>query len=183
MSQLYKVKNRSAGTVSYRIPEMNVKRFFTAGEVKEISYEELEQLSYQRGGKRLMMDVLQIESPDAVDKLDMKVEPEYWMDEAKIKDLILDSTKLNEFLDCLDFAPSGVIELIKDLGVKLPMTDLNKIKALKNKTGFDVQLALLNVRDDDEPVQEAPTRRVSAEGTKQPGRRVATEYKVVNKDN
>lgn len=55
-----------------------------------------------------------------------------------------------QFLDCLDFAPAGVIDLIKVLAIKLPMTDANKREALKEKTGFDVDAALANVRAEKE---------------------------------
>ena len=181
MEKMYNVKNRSAGTVSYKIPELNIKRFFHVGETKKISYDELEKLSYQPGGRKLMLHVLQIEEPEVVKQLDMSVEPEYWLDENKIKELIQGNDNLDAFLDCLDFAPVGVIELIKDLAVKLPMTDLNKIKALKQKTGFDVQLALINNQDDDDTPIEAPKRRVKAETEDKPARRTTTDYKIVNK--
>ena len=183
--KMYKVKNRSASTVGYNIPDMNIKRFFNINETKLISFDELQQLSYQMGGKALLREVLQVENADVVSDLDMKVEPEYWMNEDKIKELILDVTKQDEFLDCLDFAPEGVIDLIKDLSIKLPMTDLNKIKALKNKTGFDVQLAIVNTRDEnDTPVETVSKRRVKSEEDKKEtsGRRVPSEYKVVNKE-
>jgi len=42
----YKVKNRSAGVVLYKIPEDSVVRRFAPGETKRISYEELLHLSY-----------------------------------------------------------------------------------------------------------------------------------------
>jgi len=33
---------------------------------------------------------------------------------------------LDEFLDCLDFAPEGVTDLIKTLAVELPLNDVAK---------------------------------------------------------
>jgi len=33
---------------------------------------------------------------------------------------------LDEFLDCLDFAPEGVKDLIKTLSVELPLNDVSK---------------------------------------------------------
>ena len=41
---VYNVKNRSSGMVIYRIPEDNIRREFAPGEVKKISFEELEKL-------------------------------------------------------------------------------------------------------------------------------------------
>ena len=48
---LIKVLNRDNGSVVYSIPEMNgLRRVFQAGEVKEVTFEELEKLSYIPGG-------------------------------------------------------------------------------------------------------------------------------------
>ena len=42
---IIKVTNRDNGTVGYRIPEMNIRRLFQRGEVKEVTMEELRKLS------------------------------------------------------------------------------------------------------------------------------------------
>lgn len=52
------VKNRGAAHVSYRIPEEGIRRSFAPGESKTISYEELEKLTYQPGGMRLITGFL-----------------------------------------------------------------------------------------------------------------------------
>lgn len=58
-----KVLNRDNGSVVYSIPEMNgLRRVFQSGETKEITYEELEKLSYIPGGLRLLEDSLVIEN-------------------------------------------------------------------------------------------------------------------------
>nr|DAG21583.1 MAG TPA: hypothetical protein [Caudoviricetes sp.] len=57
--------------------------------------------------------------------LNIHREPEYNMSEAQVKELILNGS-LDAFLDALDFAPLGVIDLIKDLSVKLPISDIHK---------------------------------------------------------
>jgi len=78
---MYNVKNRSAGRVVYKIPEDNVRREFNPGESKRISFEELEKLSYQPGGRELMADFLQIQSAEATHNLGIHTEPEYNMSE------------------------------------------------------------------------------------------------------
>ena len=55
------VKNRSAGMVVYRIPEIGIRREFAPGEIKKIPYEELVKLSYRSGGRPLMENFLQID--------------------------------------------------------------------------------------------------------------------------
>ena len=84
----YIVKNRSASHVLYTIPEDNVRRRFTPGEEKRISYEELLHLSYQPGGRELMANFLQIKSTGVPASLGIKTEPEYYLNEQQIIDLM-----------------------------------------------------------------------------------------------
>jgi hypothetical protein len=53
-----KVKNRSASVVCYSVPDLNVKREFSAGEIKEIPQEELQILLQQPGGRVILTDYL-----------------------------------------------------------------------------------------------------------------------------
>ena len=85
---MYNVKNRSASVVVYTIPENNIRREFMPGETKKISKEELDQLSFQPGGRTLMASFLQIQSDEALQDLNIPVEPEYYMNEQQIVDLI-----------------------------------------------------------------------------------------------
>jgi hypothetical protein len=93
---------------------------------------------------------------------------------------------LDQFLDVLDFAPDGVIDLIKRMAISMPLMDMNKRDALKKKTGLDVDKALANIRaekEDDKPnIDDTPKqRRVQPEV--QAGRRAAApKYNVVNKE-
>lgn len=169
--ELYEVKNRSVGMVVYSIPEENIRREFAPGETKKISFEELEKLSYQAGGRELMRDFLQLQSLKAREDLNIKTEAEYDMSEEQIAQMILSGTQ-EQFLDCLDFAPVGVIDLIKVLAVKLPMTDANKREALLEKTGFDVSAALANSKEDTAPKAENVATTVNS--TAAPRRRTET---------
>ena len=183
MQTIMKVKNRSAGMVVYRIPEHGIRREFAAGEVKKVPYEELVWLSYVPGGRQLMELYLQIQNAEAIEDLNIHTEPEYYMTETQIVDLLQDTSKYDEFLDALDFAPAGVIDLIKALSVNLPLTDTRKIEAIRNKTGFDVAAAIENSKADEEVEAEAPAtngRRVqkTAEASA-PARRTESKYEIV----
>lgn len=160
MATMYKVKNRSAGFASYKIPESNGRRRFAPGEIKTISAEELEKLTYTAGGMALLANFLQIMDAEGIEKVGLNPQPEYHMSEADITKLML-SGSLDEFLDCLDFAPAGVIDLIKKLSVSLPLSDLNKRLALKEKTGFDCDAALRHEMEDkgDEAKANKPAER------------------------
>lgn len=187
---IFNVKNRSASMVVYTIPEDGIRREFMPGEVKKITKEELDKLSFQPGGRELMAGFLQIQSQKMVEELNINAEPEYFMSEQEVADLIVTGS-YDAFLDCLDFAPTGVMDLVKKFAVEIPMTDTRKIAALKDKTGFDVAKALENKRLEKEE-EEADKERAAAgqkERRVQPakeevpqGRRTAPKYKVVNKE-
>lgn len=185
---MYNVKNRSSSIVVYRIPETNLRREFQPGEVKRVPFGELEKLTYQPGGRELLENFLQIMEEEVTTDLNVHREVEYDMSEAQIKELLLHGT-LDAFLDALDFAPIGVIDLIKTLSVQLPLTDLNKRKALKEKTGFDVDKALIHIEEEQAAenkgkiVEETSQRRVQPEAEPQTSARrsAATTYKVVSK--
>ena len=134
----------------------------------------------------ILTNFLQIQDAEAISKMGMRVEPEYHMSEADVAALIT-SGSIDAFLDALDFAPKGVIELIKKLSVSIPMVDMNKRKALKAKTGFDVEAALKHIEEEKEDAgqntilkQTATERRVQPEVPA--GRRTAApKYNVINK--
>jgi hypothetical protein len=44
--EMINVKNRSASVLGYTLPDINVRRRFAPGEVKNISKDELERLAY-----------------------------------------------------------------------------------------------------------------------------------------
>ena len=142
---MFNVKNRSTSVVVYRIPESNLRREWAPGEVKRIPFGELEKLTYQPGGRELIANFLQIMENEVTDDLNVHREPEYNMSEEQVRDLILNGS-IDAFLDALDFAPLGVIDLIKTMSVQLPITDMAKREALKAKTGFDVDKAIENDR-------------------------------------
>ena len=183
---MYNVKNRSSSVVVYRIPESNLRREFAPGETKRIPFGELEKLTYQQGGRAMLEQFLQIIDEAVTTDLNVHREAEYDMSEKQVVELLLTGS-LDAFLDALDFAPMGVIDLIKAMAVKLPLTDLNKRKALKEKTGFDVDKALVHIEEEKTEEREhitpnAPERRVKTTTSATPTRRTTTNYKVVNKE-
>ena len=185
MSTMYNVKNRSAGVATYKIPKMGIRRTFSPGEVKQISDEELEKLTYRPGGMALLANFLQIMEPEAIAKVGLNPQPEYFMSEQDIAKMMTTGS-LDEFLDCLDFAPPGVIDLVKKLSVSLPLGDINKRKALKEKTGFDCDAALKHVMEEKEDegentILKTGERRVKKdEKPAAPERRTAPKYNVVS---
>lgn len=185
MSTMYRVKNRGASLVVYKIPEDGIRREFKPGQTLSISSEELEKLTYQPGGTIILSQFLQILDLEAIKKNNIKVEPEYHMSEADVAALIQRGS-LDAFLDALDFAPVGVIDLIKKLSIDIPLVDIQKRKALKEKTGFDVEAALKHQEEDREDNQTTilkqnnGERRVKVEEVST-GRRTIPQYNVISK--
>lgn len=181
-TDMYNVKNRSSSMVVYKLNDPAIRREFAPGEVKRITFGELEKLTWQPGGRELLENFLQIMEEEVTEDLNVHRELEYDMSESQIADLMLKGS-LDSFLDALDFAPMGVIDLIKKMAVSLPLTDIHKRRALKEKTGFDLDKALQHVEEEraaaaEKPVSSQPERRVKpAEQT--PGRRTTPDYKVV----
>ena len=185
-NKMYTVKNRSASMVVYKIPEEGIRREFAPGESKTIPFAELEKLSFIAGGRELMSNFLQIQSQEATQDLGIHTEPEYNMSEQDVIKLMQEGS-LDEFLDCLDFAPTGIIDMIKQFAVSLPLNDLEKRRALKNKTGFDVNSALMHIEaeknEDKVDADAAPVaqRRVKKDNVPE-GRRTTPKYNVVKKE-
>ena len=186
---LIKVKNRDSGTVGYTIPELgNLHRSFSKGETKEITMDELRKLSYISGGKLLLQDYLIVQNQDALKELlSDDVEPEYYYGEEEIKKLLLTGSN-DQLLDCLEFAPEGVIGLVKDLAVSLKINDISKRNIILEKTGFNVTNAIaINEETIEGEGEEAKSSRRSAPVTVEksdeaPKRRVAApqQYNVVS---
>ena len=187
-TDMYNVKNRSSRVVVYSIPESNLRRTFAPGESKRIPFSELEKLTYQPGGRELIANFLQIMEEEVTQDLNIHREPEYNMSEDQVRDLILNGS-LDAFLDALDFAPIGVIDLIKSLSVSLPITDFQKRQALLKKTGFDVDKAIANDKASKESNESSSIledvspnkRRVVQEEAPQGRRTAGNNYKVINK--
>ena len=192
----FNVKNRSAGIVVYSIPEDGVRREFAPNETKRIRFQELEKLSYQSGGRELMQHFLQITNAEVLDNLNIQAEPEYYMNDEQVIDLIKNGS-LDAWLECLDFAPIGVLDLVKKYAVAVPVSDIDKRRTLKQKTGFDVDAALRHIEEErleEEAMKNANSAAVAAEqkaGERRvkaaqenatPQRRTTPKYKVVNKE-
>ena len=159
-NKMVKVINKFNGTVGYDVPEMGVHRNFYPKESKEISFEELERLSFIPGGDVILKDYLEIIDEDAIMTLfNEKLEPEYHYSENDVKQLLTTGT-LDQFLDCLDFAPDVIKDMIKDLAVELPLNDMAKRQAIQDKLGFNVTRAIeiKNTKYDGETEETTKTK-------------------------
>ena len=183
---LVKVTNRYDGRAGYSIPEMGgLNRTFASGETKEVPMEELRKLSYLPGGQVLLEKYFILDNQEAVTELIGGVEPEYYYTDEDVKNLLLTGS-LDELKDCLDFAPKGVIELVKKYAVDLKINDISKRKAIKDATGFNVDMAVyVNEETSEEKVEEKKERRTAVRKTEttSTGRRTSaptSKYKITS---
>lgn len=167
-TDLVLVRNRNNGTTGYTL-DNNFHRDFNPGESKKIPFTELRQLQWAPGGQYILDNYLVVESQEALDLLNMQVEPEYFYDEEKVKEILL-SSSIDAFADFLDFAPKGALELAKNLAIKEQIPDVRKRDMLSEKTGLNINNAIMVNKimdEDDEKEEEAPKqRRVQPEESK-----------------
>lgn len=154
------VTNRDNSMVGYWIPEMNVKRTFSAGEDKDLSAGELRALAWTKGGRAVIKNHLIIDNVDLVAELLGNVEPEYFYTEADIVNLLLHGTD-DQLRDALDFGYEGTTSLIKDKAVDLKLNDIRKREIILEKTKFDVTNAIRINEESEKAITEAKTRRAA----------------------
>ena len=186
-TDLIQVRNRNNGSTGYTL-DNNFHRNFEPGATKKVPFSELKELQYAPGGEYILENYLVIEDQDALDLLNMTVEPEYFYDEESVRKILFQGT-LDEFADFLDFAPAGALEIAKDIAVKEEIPDVRKRDKLSKKTGLNINNAIMvnKVMAEETPAEvEAPKQRrvqnkeVETEA-KAPARKASVpQYKIVD---
>ena len=186
-NKLIDVRNRDAGSVGYSIPDQGIWRSFAPGETKKIQLEELQALQYVPGGEFTLKHLLMVNDKDALSVLNMETEPEYFYTEKEVKELLTTGT-LDQLKDCLDFAPEGVIDLIKKIAVEIQLPDTLKREAIAKKTGFSINNAIMvnqvmNMESEEKEEEQKTSRRTTPISTteEKPARRTnLPKYNVVS---
>lgn len=186
------VRNRNAGSTGYGL-DNGFHRNFEHNETKKIPLSELVSLSYAPGGEYILKNCLVIEDKSALDYLNLQVEPEYFYSEEDIKKILTDVNQesLDRLEDTLNFAPAGVIEMVKKLAVELEIPDVRKRNLITEKTGFNVnnsiQINHILAEGEDEVAEtQTPARKTTPlTPNTSPERKTAVpaqKYKVVSKN-
>ena len=181
--------NREHGSVTYRIPDLNIRRTFSGGETKQVTFHELEQLSWVEGGKALLKHYLIIQDPEAAEAILGEVEPEYFYTKKEIDKLLTEGT-IAQLEDAIEFGPRGVIDLIKKEAVDLKLNDVRKRDIIFKTTHFNVDNAIRldeeskKIDDDAEAPAETTRRRSEPITTESaaPARKaepIKSKYKIV----
>lgn len=188
--KIVRVTNRNAGWTGYLIPDTGVRRSFSPKEAKNIPLSELQQLQYVAGGDYILRNCLLINDMDALTALSMEnVEPEYFYTEDEVKKLLLEGS-LDQLEDCLNFAPEGVIDLVKTVAVQIELPDIRKRNLISEKTGLNINNAItvntiMNENNTTEEEKKETTRKatpITATESKPERKTVPVDkYKVVKK--
>lgn len=138
MDKKIKVINRAEGSLAYSLPALRINRFFKrSGDYIYVTKEELVELYSSKGGRNIFNKYLQIEDKNVLwDITGMELPPEYDYGEKEIIYLLQEGTD-EQFLDCLDFAPQGVKDLLKSLAFSNRPNTTNKIDAINKEFSID----------------------------------------------
>ena len=183
-NKVIQVTNRDTGSVGYVIPEDGIHRRFTAGETKNLSFAEIEKLSWVPGGKEMLRDYLIIQDQEAAEEILGEVEPEYFYTKETIKTLLSNGT-LEQLQDALEFGPKGVKELIKQEAVEMKLDSNVKRQEIQKATNFNVTRSIELTEGSDESEDAATSKRranpIAASEENSTTSRTTSRYKVVNK--
>ena len=184
-TSIIKITNRSTGIVGYSVPDLNIQRSFTPGETKEVTVEEVQRLSFTKGGKKLLEKYFILHNEDVVEEILGEVEPEYFYTEAEVKELLLRGS-IEQLDDCLTFGNEGVFDMIKKLAVDLEINDISKRDLILKKLGYNVTNAInVSKMDSEEKSEEneaTSKRKSSPINLDKPQRKAASpqKYKVTS---
>lgn len=191
-NKLISVRNRNNGSTGYSIPDRNITRLWNVpGEIKNIPFAELQSLQYVPGGEYILENLLIVEDDEALNALNMHVEPEYKYTEEDIKNILLsvDNDSLDRLEDFLNFSPAGGIDLAQKLAVELEIPDTRKRKMISEKTGLNIDNAIMinHMMNDDDSEEEkaaAPKRKTTPLGEEKksaaPVRKTTPKYVVTS---
>lgn len=174
---LVKLTNRTNGSLSYDVEDLGIRRNFMKDETKEVPMEEIVKLNYSPGGAYMLRECLLIDNEDAIKEVLGQVEPEYYYSRDTVKELLISGT-LEQLMDCLDFCPSGVKDMIREEAIEMELPDMRKREIIYEKTGFNITNAIQINRESEEQNAEESTERRSEPLVKE--MKTPPKYKVVS---
>ena len=190
--------NRDTGSVGYTVEDSNIHRKFSPGEIKKVTFDELEKLSWTPGGLDLLKNFLIIQDKEAAEELLGEVEPEYFYTKDTVKKLLSEGS-LAQLQDALEFGPKGVVELVKQEAVDMKLDSTIKREEIQKQTKFNVTRAIeineASKEDENAENDAATTKRrsepIAASEEKTPTRRASvvennttasgSKYKIISK--
>lgn len=184
LNRKIKVINRTSGSLAYNIESLRVVRYWKKpGDYLNIAINELLELKTAAGGPTVLEDLVKIEDKEALSVLfpENDIEPEYHYGEAEI-DTLLYEAPIEQLLDALDYAPQGVLEIIKTRAInKLPNTT-EKIEAIDKKFNTSIHKIHILQIDQEAQEEEAPKRQRRTKPLIEEKTPEVPKYNVISKE-
>lgn len=146
------VINRTVGAIGYHIDSIRQDRYWPEPGFKiMLPISECVELRSEAGGRELLEEYLMIDDTEAakyvlqVDELD----PEYSYGLEEI-DFLLHKGSNDQLADALDFAPIGVLSLIRQMSINNLPNTTQKVDMINNKFGIDLNLIRSYTQDNNE---------------------------------
>jgi hypothetical protein len=153
----YNVTSKFNGYVSVSLLNSGIKYVWNnINSSLDLTKEEIKQILNTPGGRDILENKVIISDADILKELNLNVEPEYFYTEKDIEDLLKNGS-IDQLQDALDFAPEGTVDLIVETATKMKLEDRNKLKIIKESTGFDVE-SMIDISADNQNEQETTER-------------------------
>lgn len=177
------VRNLVDYMVVYKIDEDHIRREFSPGEVKKVKAGELRKLYYTSGGGDLLKNFLSVKNAELASEFGVSSDTiEYNWTVSDIDKALL-TEPIEVLLDALDFAPDGIKETIVDRAVVLKINNMDKRKAILEKTGQDItqKINFKEALEEQDVKQKSiqKERRVSSNQSEENARRRVQKTSVV----
>ena len=182
-----KVWNRNSANSVYYIDEMRMLREFAPagkhGDVLLIPISELQALSYVQGGHTMLTEHLLIKEQEVCEFLGIPVEPEYYYGVEEVKTLLSEGT-IEQLMDCLEFAPAGVKDLLVKYAVDDKVDSYEKRELISKAMGVNITARIKNneLSETEPGGEEDRTSNSERRATPiKPKEEPSSKYNVVNR--
>ena len=153
---------------------------FHAQQTIQVEKEVIERMQYDTGGSILLKDFLSVKDEDMRADIGIPEDQiEYNWTKEDVKNL-LTSGEEDALRDALDFAPQGIIDMIIDMAVDMPLNDRNKVEIIAEATGRNIEMMINNKLQYEKASDKAPEKNTQRRSTQkaQPGRRVPSQKEL-----
>ncbi len=153
---------------------------FHAQQTIPVEKEVIERMQYDTGGAVLLKDFLSVKDDDMRTDIGIPADQiEYNWTKEDVKNL-LTSGEEDALRDALDFAPQGIIDMIIDMAVAMPLNDRNKVEIIAEATGRNIEMMINNKLQYEKASEKAPEKATQRRTTPkaQPGRRVPSQKEL-----
>lgn len=153
------VSNMTDHEIGYSLTS-GVKRYIRPGVSIAVSAKELRDLRAESGGEAMIHDFLRIENKSMRKEFGIDDDLiEYDWTQKDVDDVLLNK-EIDYLLDALDYAPAGIVDMIKTRAIELEIPNMNKRKAIQDKTGVNITSCIENAKAYNEAndVTEAPKK-------------------------